>query len=508
MDQTIRSLINKCVTFVMVCCAALTIAFTLATPAKADVIYQAFDMCYKDIKAKLPEIKNLGYTYIQVSPPQTTPERKDNPCNKDLEWYVQYQPVNYDIGNTLGSECDLKDLIKAAHKQNLKVLVDVVLNHLADEEYLKKLETDQELQAKVGKPLFPLTEAYFHKKDGLCDNSRNLVTHGWLGLIYQNGSCQGQPTQITPEILPDLKTESQEVRAVAKKYVETLVFDLNADGLRFDAIKHIEPEYFEDILQDIPHDKLAPGSKYVYGEIIDGNARASYIYDYIKRGLDVTDYPLEINMVHAFRYGGDLRSLMNPQFSGIALPGTNAVTFARTHDTAFDPDRNRDLCLAPTDNPNNICFSDSGDPEHEKDTFLGIAYVLSLQDGFPLVYGYDAKNPTVIAGVKYHETMMGQPQYFRSGSEIAKGADNPNLLFIERGGKGLTIINKSASSFDVSVATMPGLEVGCYNELQYGFKMCVGKGNDGQKYITQWGTSERGGINIGPRTALFFLKES
>ena len=53
---------------------------------------------------------------------------------------------------------------------------------------------------------------------------------------------------------------------------------------------------------------------------------------------------------------------------------------------------------------------------------------------------------------------------------------------------------------------MPGLEVGCYNELQYDFKMCVDKSDDGQKYITQWGSPQRGGINIGNRTALFFVK--
>jgi alpha-amylase len=507
MYQKYPSFFRNCVNLAIAFSIALTIAFTSYTSsAKADIIYQAFDMCYQDIKAQLPKLKSEGYTYIQVSPPQTTPTRTSSPCKGDDQWWYQYQPINYNIGNTLGSESELKDLIATAHSQKLKILVDVVLNHLADEAYIQKLENDPQLQAKVGKPLFALSEEYFHKKDGLCDNSRYLVTRGWLGLIYENGSCQGQPTQITPEILPDLKTESQEVRDKAKQFIEKLVLDLGADGLRFDAIKHIEPEFFEYILKDIPHQKFAPDAKYVYGEIIDGNAKAGYIYDYINKGLDVTDYPLEIKMVQAFRYGGDLRSLINPQNSGVALPGLNAVTFARTHDTAFDPNRPRDLCLIPTDKPSNICFSDSGDPQNEKDTFLGIAYVLSLQEGFPLVYGYDAENPTVLAGVKFHETLIGQPQYFRNGYEIADSADSPNLLFIERGGKALTIINKAATTFDVKTAKMPGLEVGCYKELQYDFEMCVAKGGDGQKYITQWGSPQRGGINIGPRSALFFIK--
>lgn len=103
-------------------CITLVVYFTTLTitllhytpPAKADVIYQAFDMCYQDIKAKLPQLKDNGYSYIQVSPPQTTPERQSNPCLGDDEWYLQYQPINYEIGNALGSESDLKKLIEAA----------------------------------------------------------------------------------------------------------------------------------------------------------------------------------------------------------------------------------------------------------------------------------------------------------------------------------------------------------------------------------------------------------
>lgn len=53
--------------------------------AKADVIYQAFDMRFRDIKKQLPELQKLGYTYIQVSPPQ-----KSHPST---EWWARYQPI-------------------------------------------------------------------------------------------------------------------------------------------------------------------------------------------------------------------------------------------------------------------------------------------------------------------------------------------------------------------------------------------------------------------------------
>jgi alpha-amylase len=55
---------------------------------------------------------------------------------------------------------------------------------------------------------------------------------------------------------------------------------------------------------------------------------------------------------------------------------------------------------------------------------------------------------------------------------------------------------------------MPGLQIGCYKEVRYNFTMAVGKGDDQQKYITQWGSKQRGGIQLGPRNALFFVSTS
>jgi alpha-amylase len=75
--------------------------------SKADVIYQAFNMRFRDIKAQLPELQNLGYTYIQVSPPQ-----KSNPSP---EWWARYQPIDRTIiESPLGTEKELKELINAA----------------------------------------------------------------------------------------------------------------------------------------------------------------------------------------------------------------------------------------------------------------------------------------------------------------------------------------------------------------------------------------------------------
>ncbi len=467
MSKPIWSFFKHCATFVAICFAASTIALTSYAPsAQADIIYHAFDECFANVKTKLPEIKAAGYDYIQISPANKTASRDDDACTSDKYWYMQYQPLDYTLGGNLGKEEDLKDLINAAHEQGIKVIADVVLNHLAKYKNVPN---------KEGKPFpeaYPIYQSREYFNDGECIqdyNNPSEVTDKWLcdkGDGYEGG-------------LPDLKTELPYVQEKAQNYLKKL-FDIGFDGLRFDAAKHIPLEDMQKILAVIPKDK------FYYGEVIGQSYDESM--SYIPVFPKLTDFQLVNTLKEAFSIGGDLRSLINPSDTQRALPGKDAVIFARNHDTwavgQFD----------------NWKFDDGDLP-------LATAYVLAIKEGTPLILNFDAFNDTVVVASQFHKKMLGQSQYFRNGDEIAQGANSPNLLFIERGDKGIAMINKSGGIFDVKAAKMPALENGCYNELQYNFKMCVGKGDDGQKYITQWGSSERGGIQIGPRTALFFVKE-
>lgn len=462
MQKSFPSFLSLCTTFALACAfttacnapsteASKQVSFPAKasenpnqnTAARAGIIYQAFNMRFRDIKAQLPELQNLGYTYIQVSPPQ-----KSNPSP---EWWARYQPIDYRvIGSPLGTEKELKELINAAHSRKMKIIIDVVFNHMANYgNYTKILKY----------PRFSPQD--FHPKSCIDYNNRLSVTKGWI-------NCD----------LPDLKTDSPHVRKEAKNYLKKLLA-LGADGFRFDAAKHIEPDFFREVLQVVPSDK------FVYGEVIGQTLQESNEYTGI---FSVTDFHLVSTMSNAFSIGGDLRSLIDPAASGKALPGVRAVTFAHNHDIA----KGQIGYKLPT----------------PQDTKLANAYILARQEGFPIVYMDDAKDSITKSGVLFHQKLMGETQYFRNGNEINPGADNTNTLFIERGNKGLTIINKAGEYFDVKAAKMPGLQVGCYKELRYNFTMAVGKGGDGKNYIVQWGTKQRGGLQIGPRDALFFVQTS
>ena len=440
MLQKLRSYLKNAIHLIIAFCVTLVIiGYTL--PAKADVIYHAFNMPFQEIKNQLPELKADGFTYIQISPPQLS--------NPSPQWWGRYQPVDFDVlESPLGNENDLKELIDAAHEQDLKIIVDIVLNHMAND----GVHSDT-----LTYPRFSPQD--FHEKR--CINNYddpNDATTGWLG-------CN----------LPDLNTSSEYVRNEAKRYL-THLLDLGADGFRIDALKHIEPDYFRDVLSVVPNDK------YIYGELISGDPNQAYAYTGI-HGIDVTDYPLLNNLKGAFGFGGDLRSLISPQN---VINSENAVTFSKTHDTIPDNGRCEGLC--------------AGYNFDSRDQMLANGYLLGRAEGMPLMFRDDAGDPIVQGGANFHEKMMGQPQYFRNGNDIYPGSDSPNILFIERGNQGLAIINKAGEPFAPPSAKMPGLDEGCYDELTSGSTMCVHFGDDGNKYVES-------GLSVPGRSAVFSAKK-
>jgi alpha-amylase len=254
---------------------------------------------------------------------------------------------------------------------------------------------------------------------------------------------------------------------------------LGADGFRFDAAKQIEPEYFEDVLS------VVPAGTFFYGEVIGQNLAESNLYTPRMR---VTDFHLLTTMLGAFSLNGDLRGLIDPEAAGGALPGGKAVVFARNHDTAMHSD-----------------FFNFGDYQ---DALLATAFVLARGVGTPFVYKDDAEQAVVESALKFHNQMGSQSTYIRKADDVCGSAcDARTLLFIERGGKGLMILNTANNALDIGAARMPGLQAGCYKEIANGTTMVVTVGSDGQKWVSEWQHAGRGGFTIGPRSALYLVQQ-
>jgi alpha-amylase len=432
----------------MLCCFTSSIAFANG------VIYQAFNEKFTNLVSKLPELKDIGYEYIQVSPPTKS---------ADLEiWWARYQPIDLEvIDSPLGNEVELRELISKAHDLGLKVLVDVVFNHMADSSFNG---------GTLNFPQFSPWDFRDADRKPCITNYRNRyeVTHFWLCDLRLG------------HYLPDLNTASTYVRETHRKYLDRLMV-MGVDGFRFDAVKHIESEYFAYITKGIP------AGKFYYGEVIGESLNESNEYTPYMR---VTDFHLLRVMLGAFSSGGDIRNLLHPEGFGAALPGRDSVVFAKNHDTAMHKG-----------------FFNFGDYQ---DSILASAYLLGRGVGIPHIYRDDYNNQMIKSGVNFYNHMRDQSTYVHTADTVCRPASAcrvEDVLFIERGGVGLTVINKANQWLDVEAARVP-LQQGCYIETTHNFKIEVMPGSDGGNWISMWAARGRGGLNVGPRSALFFRKIS
>ena len=423
--------------------------------ASAEVIYQAFNENFDSIRPKLSDLAYLGVTYLQVSPPQRSIDQQ--------VWWGRYQPIDYRvISGPLGDGASLSRLIQDAHQHGIKVLVDTVLNHMADPVFYR---------SALHYPQFgPQDFHYSSERPCIQDyTNRYEATKFWL--------CD---PAYPDRRLPDLDTSSAYVRSVHKDYLHMLM-NMGVDGFRFDGAKHIEPEYFADILRTVPQ------GKFFYGEVISDTSQLSSEYLPL---MPITDFQLLGVMIRAFSIGGKLQDLTNPEAFGAALPGSKAVVFARNHDTVMSPSF--------------FNFSDITDAK------LANAFVLGRGVGHVLIYRDDIQDAEVRAGMRFNRAMEGTTTNVRHTEEVCDpsftGCNSGDFLVMDRGDRGLVLVNKSAEWLDVPSARMPGLSEGCFQEMRLGFTMEVRRGGDNQKWISMWGSRDRGGFQVGPRTSLFFQR--
>ncbi len=410
-------------------------------------IFHAFDQQYKHVEGFVCDLAEQGYSHIQIAPAQ-----KSNPRP---EWWARYQPVDYGVIEGRGSEADLKSLITKAHSCGVKVIADVVFNHMANMEEFRNLN-------------FPnLSPADFHNSCGInySDGNRVSEINCWLGG------------------LPDLDQSRVDVQNIQKAHLKKLL-DLGVDGFRFDAAKHMPADVVKNYIDYI--DAESWGQAWNYLEVISDGDTSAYDYNWIAA---VTDFILYNSMKNAFSFGGDLRTLKLPE----AVFDSRSVTFGRNHD-----------------NIREINSSAINPYRDGKDSYFATAYVLARESGTPLVLNWDnADSPFIKTGVKFRRIMQERGAAGKNvEGYVLAVIDSPTVLVMERGEEGFFVVNKGTDKLDVPAldVTLAKLE-GCYRELRNNFTVAVQRRDDGKKYVTRWGSWDRGGMEVWGRDALYFIRE-
>lgn len=221
------------------------------------IVFQAW--LWKLSEIPVEEIAKQGFTAIQTSPLQ--PIKEPIHSNLDNAWAI-YQPIGYTVGNDLGTEEDLKNLADKCHDNGLKLIVDVVLHHVAN-------ERGNDVSHLV-------SEKYRHfYNDSFIDihdyNNEYELTHR---------SLAG---------LPALNLENEVIINAQFNYLKQLK-DAGTDGCRFDAYKHLIKSYRVKLAEEL---KKLGMLKHSYGEVIfaDSNLQKNYneIPLYVNQSLCSSD---------------------------------------------------------------------------------------------------------------------------------------------------------------------------------------------------------------------------
>ncbi len=253
-------------------------------------ILHCFDWKYNDIKAELKSIAEAGFTSVQTSPAQ--------PAGSG-EWYWLYQPFGFYIAtNPLGSKSDLQSLCQEADKYGIKVVVDVVANHLNGE------GTNVQDDLRDGQ--------YWHNFGDVSSwADRYQVVNGRIGMR-------------------DLNSEHPYVQQVVAKYIKELE-SVGVDGIRWDAAKHIalpseNCQFWPAVTKD--------NSLWHYGEILvgpaDGGGHEGLMKEYTNY-MSVTDSSYGADVRNAFAGGNAPGSHGNWVARGIAP--NKLVLWGESHDT-------------------------------------------------------------------------------------------------------------------------------------------------------------------------------
>lgn len=265
-------------------------------------ILHCFNWTLSQIKEELPNIAEAGFTSVQTSPLQAHDGR--------TQWYWLYQPTAFSVGNEIGSYSDLQSLCTEAHKYGIKVIVDVVANHLAGS---NSGSWSGNIDSSLRK-----TEYFHNLGAGSNWNDRFEVTHKNIGM-------------------PDLNSENTALQEIIAAMVKRLE-DAGVDGIRWDAAKHISLPSEDCAFWS----RMAQFDLYQYGEILDAPAGSSSdatnkaLMDEYAEYIGVTDERYSTAILSAVRSGTIYKTAGYWNRKGVAAD--RIVYWAESHDTYSNED--------------------------------------------------------------------------------------------------------------------------------------------------------------------------
>lgn len=427
---------------------------TLRDKVGDGVMLHAFNWSYNTIKENLPAIAAAGYTTVQTSPVQ---QPKDYSTSGDVtgQWWKLYQPISFHIAEQswLGTKDDLKSLCDEADKYGIKIICDIVSNHIANADETRPDSVSNQVKKY---------EPEFYKK-------RRTYTRTYKG--DANDSSVQAVVQGHVSKCPDLVTNDTAVQTYIINLLKECI-DCGVDGFRFDAARHIETEddgeYASDYWKNITtsassyYTQKTGDDLYIYGEILN-NCGADRSYSSYTKYINVTDNRTGDAVLYNVTRGKASTATNAKYKSGVAA--SNAVLWAESHDTYEGSSGSSGF-------PNTADVSD-------ENVVKAWAIVASRKDSTALFFARPGtalmggvstdttyKSTAVSEINKFHNLFVGQSEKLGSSGDIA---------YVARGTSGIVLSNCKGTNASVSISGT-GLADGKYTDTVSGAEFTVANG--------------------------------
>ena len=383
------------------------------------VILHCFNWSYNSIKNNLQAIKDAGYTAVQTSPVQSPKDFNGGWKDQGGQWWKLYQPLDFNISNNtwLGTRNDLKSLCDAAESMGIKVVVDIVANHVAN-----KSDGGGAWNVNDGVDSKLKRDDYYHSSNNWAnDGSRYSMTQDHIGM-------------------PDLNTAHPDVQNIVKGLLVDCI-NVGVDGFRFDAAKHIELPTDDGCASNfwptvIEGSQATTSNKiFYYGEILNGC------------GTDINNFTKYMSITDNYTGDSILVAANNSNAQGLAnsryakgATADKSVLWVESHDTHMGASGSAGISKTAGISDDKI--------------IKAWAMVGSRADSSSLFFARPAQNmgdassnttykSKAVAEVnKFKNFFAGQGEHLSSDGQFA---------YNERGTSGVVIVNASGSNTSVNI---------------------------------------------------------
>ncbi len=312
---------------------------------------------WKKLKEDAEHLHEIGVTSVWI-PPACKATGTNDP---GYGIYDLYDLGEFDqkgaVRTKYGIKKELIAAIEELHKYQISVYLDAVMNHKAGADYTEKFKAREVDPNDRGKPISDVYEIEGWTGFNFPGRNNTYSDFKWhwyhfSGTDFNNANGKKAIYQIMGDgkswsdgvdsengnydylMFADIDFDHPQVVEEMIKWGAWVSKELNLNGMRLDAIKHINDQFIERFLSGVR--EVMGKEFYAVGEYWkqDINSLNAYLKD-VKYKVDLFDVPLHYNMYQASRQGHsyDMSKLFNDTL--VSQHPDLAVTFVDNHDSQW-----------------------------------------------------------------------------------------------------------------------------------------------------------------------------